>query len=1272
MSLGDFPILHGASERRGHERHATSTRAQLSVAEQTWPVRIEDFSASGLLLSFDEPLPTAAQMAQWLGESACVSLLASDGAATWDASATAFELPARVVRVSEQPPGVGLAIDALPARWRDALTAADPTHTPERSNPGTAGGDYRDLIARCHAVYETFVRRLASEALGRAADRLGALEGEDPFAAARARFADARAMLAGASAELIQRYVDERMQSVNTPADAINILDVPVDPNDLRLLQPDELEQYLAVSALVKRISEAVAMPLDQFEGRYMRISGQAIERGKSALAPEPTLRGFQHALSTLDISAPSARIVFDALEAVAIERMPRLLEDINHMLLAVAPMARPTASPSSTTRTPAWALPSAALPDAKTQLVLSGLRMPGAAAASPTRRLRVLDAMATATEALRRREKPVSAHTLALEEDVVTLPSATLSELIAAIERLPASSGGAFEQAGMPEIEASARATTATTEAGERGISRTHQHIIEQCSRLFRRAGEDFIPGGDIEALMKRLESTLLKLALRDGEFPSSPQHPARQVMNLIDQYNVAADDAGRLHDPHLQGSLDAFVTRMCEQADHDPTVFGRVQRNLEQDAEGLRRERRMRADRIIEALESRDRIRAARDHVETALTGRLSERRVPRVVIRLLDEAWRQYLIMVHLRFGAASRQWQDSLLLIERTLTTCVVGLGDAATLPLREALYRDLDALLAEMVSDDGLRQRLLDDLHRLMLRADPALVDDRIDAPRFSERGTHEEASAIARVTSGANRLHAGSWWDMQIERKWLPVQLVWISESGRHLGFVNRSATNRMELTATEFEKQRDRGGVRSRESLDIPLLDRSEITLLAEAFAANIAQADTNVAVGLPTRRALQKQLTTLAAQRDGGRQHLLALIECDPVRTIASNCGADALERLTRDLGDAFIRALPKDATVALLREDAFALVLPNSTREGGLRRLSDLLAKLTDFKFAHAEHSYRIAMTAGVAVLGSGPDDAIDAIEALRQADTACLAAKASGERVRAYVRDADGLRAEESLASWAGRWETLLASDQLFLRAQMIAPIAPGSGEKPYYELLLGLPTSGEHTASPYEFVTALERLGRAHEIDLWVVREAFQWLRDNRGVLSSIAGFSINLSSSSLQHPDVLGLLRREMRAADFPAHAITFEITESAAIRDFDVAERFIQEVRRYGGRFALDDFGSGFTSYAHLKRLSIDTVKIDGSYVKEMLLHPSDTAIVKSMTDIAHTLDMRVVAEWVESVEIAKRLAELGVDYAQGWGIHVPVALSSLVAPAT
>ena len=164
-------------------------------------------------------------------------------------------------------------------------------------------------------------------------------------------------------------------------------------------------------------------------------------------------------------------------------------------------------------------------------------------------------------------------------------------------------------------------------------------------------------------------------------------------------------------------------------------------------------------------------------------------------------------------------------------------------------------------------------------------------------------------------------------------------------------------------------------------------------------------------------------------------------------------------------------------------------------------------------------------------------------------------------------------------------------------------------------------------------------------------------------------MDCIGGVSINLSVPSLRHPDVLRVLRQELTRGNFPAHKIVFEITESAAIQNFDAAEQFIRDIHRYGCRFSLDDFGSGFTSYAHLKRLLTDTLKIHGSYVKDLLSNPSDLAIVKSMTDIAHTLGMKVVAEWVETPQILEKLIELGVDYAQGYAVHKPVRLVELVA---
>ena len=164
-------------------------------------------------------------------------------------------------------------------------------------------------------------------------------------------------------------------------------------------------------------------------------------------------------------------------------------------------------------------------------------------------------------------------------------------------------------------------------------------------------------------------------------------------------------------------------------------------------------------------------------------------------------------------------------------------------------------------------------------------------------------------------------------------------------------------------------------------------------------------------------------------------------------------------------------------------------------------------------------------------------------------------------------------------------------------------------------------------------------------------------------------MRSIGGVSINLSAPSLRNPDGPRFLRQALSRSNFPAQNITSEVTESAAIPSFAIAEQFIRDIHRYGCRFSLDDFGSGFTSYAHLKRLSTDTLKIDGSYVKDLLGNPSELAIVKSMTNIAHTLGIKVVAEWVETRQIPEKLIKLGVDYAQGYAVNKPVRLVELVA---
>ena len=1276
----DFPSLQASKERRNAPRHATQLGAYILMGADSFPVNIQDYSASGLLLSFAGDIPAPERLASWVGMAACIDASQAalvDLSSRLDITET-LEAPepieARVVHAI--PNGLGVHVEHLPQSWVSLLE-----HAARRpvSDAREGNREFDQLIQRCVSVYGSFSRKLANEVLARTADTLGALEGSDPFAASRYDYDAARAALAENSARVTERFVSDRNKRVTAEPGDDDILNLPTVFADLRLMQPDELEDYLAVSAAIKRINEQVAAALDQFEMRYARLVGVSVMPKKNPFGPEKTLRSFREASSGVELSPQSARVLCAQLEAVALAKFPPLLHDFNQMLSPVAPSvrARPMATKTrlrSVGSIPEHMLPDAAIPEESTRELLSTLRGKyGGGNHIPRRALGIIEALATAAKQEAASKEKIVPSLLPIDhgdpKDVATLP-----ELLAAIDRLPMSAGGAFEQATSREILAQMMRPGENIASAQRRLGATFIGVLDTSARLFQRASRDLVPKSDVELLIKRLERTLLKLALRDGEFPASPSHPARRVVNLIEQYNFAANDEGRLTDAQLRSNLDGLVTRICEQADTDSGVFDVVQHSLERDLEALRRERRVRIDRISEALESRDRVRVSRLQVDMALGRRLSERRMPRVVIRLLDEVWRQHSVLIGLRHGNESTAWRDNLLLIERTLAVASSGIDDPSTLPLRKELYRELSSVLLQVVSDQSLRDRLLTELEAMLVNSDPDLMADVMNAPRFEEPD-----DAIVVKAKGASRQakdgepnitmqsRVGDWWDMKIDRKWLPVQLVWMSQETGHCGFVNRSASNRMEVTESDFQNQLTNGTARARDSLDVPLLDRTESGLLNEVYAETMQRADRDPVTGLLTRKGFQKRLTDLDARTDGGHHHVVALIECDQFRTISTSCGIEALESLTKTLSDRLLKRLPKDCAAAMFREDTFAILMPNYLRPAGVRTVNELVSSIADFRFMFEQHSFSIGVSAGVAAFGTGQ---CSAGEVLRRADAACLAAKALGRnRLQEYEPDNAQLRSEEALLAWAGRADQLLMSEDLFLRAQMVMPIGPDAEELPYYEILLGIEPRSGQVSGPYEFVVAMERMGRSHELDLWVLRQSFQWITQNLMVMESIGGVSINLSAPSLRNPEVSRFLRQELSRSNFPAQKITFEITESAAIQSFDGAEQFIRDIHRYGCRFALDDFGSGFTSYAHPKRLSTDALKIDGSYIKDLLANPSDLAIVKSMTDIAHTLGMKVVAEWVETPQILEKLIELGVDYAQGYAVHKPVRLVELVA---
>ncbi|MCL4182784.1 MAG: EAL domain-containing protein [Burkholderiaceae bacterium] len=471
----------------------------------------------------------------------------------------------------------------------------------------------------------------------------------------------------------------------------------------------------------------------------------------------------------------------------------------------------------------------------------------------------------------------------------------------------------------------------------------------------------------------------------------------------------------------------------------------------------------------------------------------------------------------------------------------------------------------------------------------------------------------------------------------------------------------------RVHQSLAELARQVADGRIRPCADQDRPLLERSTFSLLDEGRQLLQQRAQRDAVSGLPNRKGLLERLRQEHTRGADGARRVLAVLEFDQVRMIGNACGGDVAERLTRELAQATQRCAGEQAVVASLRDDTLAVLLPagDAGDDAANAVAHAVVARLGDHRFEHGEQRYSIGVNVGLAVYEPAT---VAPEEAIRRADAACAAAKAQGRnQAQVYEPDSVHLKSHESLAEWAGRIDRLLEGEGLFLRAQMVMPIGTDASLQPYYEVLLGIETEPGVSAEPMSFVPAVERLKRSYELDLWVMRQVLKWIEDNRRVFDTIGGFAINVSPLSLGNAEIVAFLHERLSRAGVSAGKLRFEITETAAIEGYGVAQEFIRQFRRYGCRFSLDDFGSGYTSYSHLKNLQTDTLKIDGSFVKDMVASDSDRAMVKSMHDVARSLGMRTVAEYVETPMILARLREIGVDYAQGYAIHKPCPISEL-----
>ncbi len=284
-----------------------------------------------------------------------------------------------------------------------------------------------------------------------------------------------------------------------------------------------------------------------------------------------------------------------------------------------------------------------------------------------------------------------------------------------------------------------------------------------------------------------------------------------------------------------------------------------------------------------------------------------------------------------------------------------------------------------------------------------------------------------------------------------------------------------------------------------------------------------------------------------------------------------------------------------------------------------------------------------------------------------ELLKEADAACYMAKELGRnRIHVYRVEDSEIAKRSGEMQWVSRINQALEEDRFCLYAQSIEPL--GFSSDHHYEILLRMLDETGKIIPPGAFLPAAERYNLISKIDYWVIENTFTVLGNNRVFLEQINFCSINLSGQSLTNPEILDSIIDHLDKSGTNAEKICFEITETSVISNLSMAMTFISTLKELGCRFALDDFGSGLSSFGYLKNLSVDYLKIDGMFVKGITDNPIDHAVVKSINDIGQVMGMQTIAEFVENDDIKSMLSKLGVNYAQGYGIGKPLPLEQLI----
>jgi diguanylate cyclase (GGDEF)-like protein len=792
-------------------------------------------------------------------------------------------------------------------------------------------------------------------------------------------------------------------------------------------------------------------------------------------------------------------------------------------------------------------------------------------------------------------------------------------------------------------------------------------ERVVEMLARLLSDLPE-------LRELVRRLEIPLAAAALADETLFEHPEHPAHQLVNTVGELSRFRSQI----DGALGARIADILTPITRAVPCSASQLGEASRALGALGERQTRAREKSIQRLVEACEGQQRLLQANLAVDRELHRRLAHIEVPRPLLQLVENGWRELLRLVWLRDGAAAEAWREALALLDELLWQfsrlaqgVVIEAADIAALGerLRRVLERAFPA--------DFRRDELVTSICAVLARDKPLQLERgsfafALRPARVKGQLRSELEHAYPELAPWLRRLRdyrVGDQFAYVDERDAVRHTLVWISNDHQNFVFVDDAGARSLDLDIVDFARELSRGLAPVGDSMQQPLVARAMADTARQAFEAIVDRQSVDELTGLLNRRSFEEKVQSAVLRaRSQQQRYTLLYIDVDRFAVVNQLFGHVAGDELLRQIGITLAAVAGGDAELARLVGNEFAVLLPLDGSRA--QRLAERMRERV------ASTVYRLAAGNADVTLSIGAVEidkfAANATVALRDAQFACSEAKAHGrDQLQLFEGGAEVIARRDRMLHWINKMGELLDEEALSLRMQPIVAVADRTRIS-HYEVLLGLRGDDGEVGSPIEFIEAAERYGSMRRVDRWVIDRALGWLAQTIRQGLEPPSLAINLSANSLNDPALADFLFERFGAHAVSPKLVCFEITETATIDNLISTADFIRRVKRLGCAFALDDFGTGRCSYEYLKQLPVDYLKIDGAFIESINDSTEDLLIVRSINEIAHAMGIHTIAEYVSSEPVLARLREVGVDFAQGYAISRPMAMESVNVAAS